>query len=90
MSNVLKFERKPPKYTEFHHMSVAKEGDWLVWRCHECSRKVKLHMQTGDMEFERKGKFDAHHTFQCYQPTEQEFKEAGMEPVEIQGEFSFT
>jgi hypothetical protein len=91
MTNVLDFYRKPKpkKYKESHLMSCAREYDWLVWRCHECSRKVKTNLKTEELVFERQGDFFAHHTYQCYQASKEEWEESGLQPVDLNADFDF-
>jgi hypothetical protein len=57
---VLEFKRKP----EVHNMAVSKDGDWVVWHCDTCSRKVKTNIKTNEMVFERQGDFHATHFYQ--------------------------
>jgi len=91
MTDVLDFHRKPqPKeYKESHFMSCTREDDWLVWRCHECSRKAKTNMTTSEMVFERQGNFFAHHTFQCYRPSQKEWEDADLPPMDLDIDFTF-
>jgi hypothetical protein len=83
MTDVLDFHRKPePKeYKKFHFMSCAKEDDWLVWRCHECSRKVKTNLKSAGLMIERQGNFYAHHSCQGYQLSQEDCEETEFLPT---------
>lgn len=92
MTNILNLHGKknPLDYREYHSMSCSREDNWLVWRCHECSRKVKTNLKTHEFKVDRKGKFFAHHTFQSYQPSTREWESAGVSsPMEIDFNFDF-
>lgn len=91
MTKVLRLhgKKEPKEYNEYHIMSCAREDNWLVWRCHECSRKVKTDLKTHEFKVERKGKFFAHHTFQRYQPSTEEWENAGVSPMKIDFDFDF-
>jgi hypothetical protein len=90
-TTVLDFHRKPrPKeYMESHFMSCSREEDWLVWRCHECSRKVKTNLISDEVVFERQGNFFAHHTYQCYRPSQKEWEDAGLPPMDLDVDLRF-
>lgn len=73
-----------------HVMSCVREKDWLVWRCHQCSKKVKVNLITDKVIFERQGMFTAHHKYQCYKPSKEEWNETGFFPVDQNIDFTFT
>jgi hypothetical protein len=89
MTNVINFQRKPKEYKESHFMSCVREDDWIVWRCHECSRKVKSNIGTDEFVIDKQGNFYAHHMFQCYQPSKAEWEKAGVPPMEIGFDLDF-
>jgi RNase P subunit RPR2 len=72
-----------------HYTWVQREGDRLVWRCKECSKKTSYDFKKQETYFEREGDMLHHHIFACYQPTEEEFIEAGLEPQELNIDFDF-
>ena len=85
MDNVINYEfrRKPMKskmYNEFHSMRPAREDNWLLWRCHQCSRKVKISLTTSEFTIERKGNFFSHYTYQFYHPSKEEFEKSDLPP----------
>ena len=82
-------KKEAKNYKEYHMMSCTKEDNWLVWRCHECSRKVQTNLKTHEFKIERKGNFFAHHTFQSYQPSTEEWENAGVSPMKIDFDFAF-
>jgi hypothetical protein len=90
MKNIIKFQKSPQNYKEFHFMSCTLEDDWIVWRCHECSRKVKSHVQTSEFIVERQGNFFAHHDLQLYQPSPEEWEAAGLEPAGVEIDLNFS
>ena len=89
MTKVLNFQRKPTDETESHFMSCVREDDWIVWRCHECSRKVKSSIEADEMVIEKQGNFYAHHIFQIYQPSKEEWEKAGVSPMEVGFDLDF-
>jgi hypothetical protein len=89
MTKILKFQRKPKEQTDPHQMNCVKEDDWIVWRCHECSRKVKSAIRADEMIIERQGNFYARHIYQVYQPSEDEWENAGIPPMKLNFDFDF-
>jgi len=87
MTNVLDFHQNQKEFKDFHSMSCVREDNWLVWRCHQCSRKVKTSLKTSEFMIERKGNFFSHHTYQCYHPSKEEFEKSDLPPMDFDIEF---
>ena len=89
MTNVINFHQKQRENNESHFMSCVREDDWIVWRCHECSRKVKSSIDGDEFVIDKQGNFSAHHMFQCYQPSKEEWEKAGVPPMEVGFDLDF-
>jgi hypothetical protein len=47
---------------DIHHCTSHREGDWVVWRCPQCSDyERRMNWQTGEMNI-RRGHSSAQHT----------------------------
>lgn|GEM_PF-1135498 len=49
--NVIKVDFKPPENAVHHPCTAIRDGDWLVFRCSECSSyERRLNWRTGAMK----------------------------------------